>query len=306
MTTMQLECFLEVAETLNFAKAAARLNVTQPAVTQQIRSLEEELGVQLFRRTTRMVRLTQEGHIFLGDAQRILQTIRFARERFQDRDKKEWLPFAIGCHGYGDLELLPDILRAMAEVYPALRPVFRVVPFQHLYRLLVEEAVDVVMAFREKEPRESYGVYREFGKIPVSGILAADHPLAGKALLSPEELEGERLILNIPQKCPGGLSAIQHEMAKGRTSEEMFLCDTPHDSLILAKAGFGIAILPAFLAGISPGLACVPFQETRTLSYGAYYKSVAGKPLLKLFLKLCGEYFLKYPQNQLNMTPDLL
>lgn len=64
MNTFQLTCFLTVAETLSFAKAARQLNITQPAVTHQIRSLEEELNAQLFRRTTRSVEITQEGLIF--------------------------------------------------------------------------------------------------------------------------------------------------------------------------------------------------------------------------------------------------
>ena len=59
VNTFQLSCFLQVAETLNFARAAEILHVTQPAVTQQIRSLEKELGVPLFHRTTRSVKLTQ-------------------------------------------------------------------------------------------------------------------------------------------------------------------------------------------------------------------------------------------------------
>ncbi|MFR8087616.1 MAG: LysR family transcriptional regulator [Lachnospirales bacterium] len=71
MNTFQIDCFIQVAETLNFARAAERLNVTQPAVTHQIRSLEEELGVKLFRRTTRIVELTQEGILFLEDARNI-------------------------------------------------------------------------------------------------------------------------------------------------------------------------------------------------------------------------------------------
>ena len=79
MTTMQLECFLAVTETLNFAKAASQLNVTQPAVTQQIRTLEEELNVKLFKRTTRMVQLTPEGQIFFDDARDILNKIQIGR-----------------------------------------------------------------------------------------------------------------------------------------------------------------------------------------------------------------------------------
>lgn len=73
MNTMQLICFLTVAETLNFARAAERLHVTQPAVTQQIHTLEAELSTQLFRRTTRTVELTREGLIFLGDAKAMVE-----------------------------------------------------------------------------------------------------------------------------------------------------------------------------------------------------------------------------------------
>ena len=69
MNTFQLSCFLAVAEHLNFARAAEELHVTQPAVTQQIHSLEKELGATLFQRTTRKVSLTAEGLAFLSDAQ---------------------------------------------------------------------------------------------------------------------------------------------------------------------------------------------------------------------------------------------
>ena len=68
MNTAQIRCFLAVADTLNFARAAEQLHLTQPAVTHQIQTLEQELGVKLFARTTRTVRLTEEGGLFLADA----------------------------------------------------------------------------------------------------------------------------------------------------------------------------------------------------------------------------------------------
>ena len=61
MNTVQLECFLAVADNLSFARAAEQLHITQPAVTHQISSLENELNVKLFRRTTRTVALTNDG-----------------------------------------------------------------------------------------------------------------------------------------------------------------------------------------------------------------------------------------------------
>ena len=150
MNTFQLTCFLTVAETLSFVKAAKQLNVTQPAITHQIRALEEELNAQLFRRTTRAVEITQEGLIFLNDAKNVLNIIALAKKRFEEPVRDERQFFSIGCHSHNELRLLPDVLRRMSESCPTLYPVFQVVPFQNLYQLLEEEAVDVVTAFQEK------------------------------------------------------------------------------------------------------------------------------------------------------------
>jgi DNA-binding transcriptional LysR family regulator len=71
----QLRCFLAVAELRHFGHAAEQLHIVQPAVSQQIRRLERELGVDLFHRTTRTVELTPAGETFLGHAQRILDAV---------------------------------------------------------------------------------------------------------------------------------------------------------------------------------------------------------------------------------------
>ena len=139
MNTFQLTCFLTVAETLSFAKAAKLLNVTQPAVTHQIHSLEEELNAQLFKRTTRSVEITQEGLIFLNDAKNVLNIISLAKKRFEEPVVDDRQFFSIGCHSNNELRLLPEILRQMADSCPMLYPVFQVVPFQHLYQLLDAE-----------------------------------------------------------------------------------------------------------------------------------------------------------------------
>ena len=77
----QLECFLAVANSLNFSRAAEQLRLTQPAVSHQISSLEDELGVRLFSRTSRSVRLTQEGYLFTQYAGEILRLFNVSRGR---------------------------------------------------------------------------------------------------------------------------------------------------------------------------------------------------------------------------------
>lgn len=290
MNTFQLSCFLTVAETLSFAKAAKLLNVTQPAVTYQIRSLEEELNAQLFKRTTRSVEITQEGLIFLNDAKNVLNIITLAKKRFEEPVIDERQFFSIGCHGQNELYLLPEILRQMMVSCPVLYPVFQVVPFQHLYQLLDEEAVDVIISFQEKGPKKIDGIYKELAQIRISGILPASHPLAKKGLLDEDDLRTQRLLLLDPQRCPDSLNAVQNKLTIGRSVSDLFMSGSADACLTLAKTGFGIAVQPDFPSLRDPNLAYIPIMGVEPLSYGAYYKSVTGKPLLKRFLQLCKSF----------------
>ena len=118
MNTFQLSCFLAVAENLNFARAAKELNISQPAVTHQIRSLEEELNVKLFRRNTRLVELTYFGNLFLNDAREILTLADRAKKRLENLPEQEILPFSIGCGSAIPMFLFASVLREMARIYP--------------------------------------------------------------------------------------------------------------------------------------------------------------------------------------------
>ena len=296
MNTFQLTCFLTVAETLSFVKAAKQLNVTQPAITHQVRSLEEELNTQLFKRTTRSVEITQEGLIFLNDAKNVLNIITLAKKRFEEPVADERQFFSIGCHSHNELRLFPGILRQMAEACPTLNPVFQVVPFQHLYQLLEEGTADVVVAFQEKGQKNETGIYKELVQIPMTGVLPAGHPLAEKELLDEDDLRTQRLLLLDPQRCPDNLNTVQHELTTGRAVSELLMCGSADACITLAKAGFGIAIQPDFPSLRDPALAYIPIESAEPLSYGAYYKSVTGKPLLKLFLQLCRDNFPGRPE----------
>ena len=130
MNTVQLECFITVAEHLNFSRASEILRITQPAVSHQIRTLEGELGVKLFRRTSKSVALTTEGIQFLPDAELILKTAYSARSRLGSHE--DFLPFDIGCHNHMELQILPSVLERLAGEFPRLRPSTHMIPFPSL------------------------------------------------------------------------------------------------------------------------------------------------------------------------------
>ena len=112
---------------------------SQPAVSHQIRSLEEELDVRLFRRTNKSVSLTQEGMLFLPDAQLILKTALSARERLGRHE--QLMPFEIGCHNHMELRLLPKLFRKLSAEFPQIRPSVRMIPFPSILEMIANKQI---------------------------------------------------------------------------------------------------------------------------------------------------------------------
>lgn len=187
MNTVQLECFVSVAEHLNFSKASKVLKITQPAVSHQIQTLEEELEVKLFHRTSKSVSLTQEGILFLADAQLILKTALSAKERLGMRE--HFIPFELGCHNHMELNLLPPILKQLMQEFPLLRPSIRLVPFPSLISLVENSQVQAALGIKE-ESKKSILFFKELCVVPVACVCSPEHPLAQHQALTKDQLKG--------------------------------------------------------------------------------------------------------------------
>ena len=206
MNTIQLECFLAVAEHLNFSRASEVLRITQPAVSHQIQSLEEELDVKLFKRTSKSVSLTQEGIQFLPDAQLILKTALSAKERLGQHE--QFIPFELGCHNRMELNLLPPILKKLTEFFPLLRPVIQIVPFPSLLSQVENKQVHAAFGIKEEQKKSSL-YFRELCSAPMACICSPGHPLAQyrSDLLDPEQYcrktaSGTAVLFRKHGKCP--------------------------------------------------------------------------------------------------------
>lgn len=286
MNTFQLTCFLAVVDTLNFARAAEQLHVTQPAVTQQIHSLEKELNVKLFRRTTRSVRVTEEGFMFLDDARRIVETSRRAQQRFQELGRTNMRVLNIGSYSESQIMTLLPALRKLREPYPDLHPRLRIVPFQHLYRLLEEGEMDAVAGFREPASKKIAASYKEVLQAPIICVCAPDHPLASKACVSLSDLREHRLILQNPSRAQSDAARIQGELMNGRPPSELYFCETMEEAVLLVVAGYGAAILPELFITPNLNIARIPIQGVEPVSFGLYYKSVKGNEPLRDLIRL--------------------
>lgn len=152
--------------------------------------------------------------------------------------------------------------------------------------------MDVILDFQEPIPRKNSGTYRELTKVKSLCILPKDSPLSQKSSLTIDDLRKEKVILFNPQIAPSCFNPIQRIILDQKPMTDIYMQDSPESCITLAKAGFGIAVLPGLLPQKDPALAYLDFDGFEPLSYGAYYNSTAGNPVLKLFLQLCKKQFI--------------
>lgn len=291
MNTVQLECFLAVSEHLNFARAAETLNITQPAVTHQINSLEAELSTQLFHRTTRSVELTDAGALFIGDARNILSLTNAAKMRLMHKPKEEELPFFIGCHTASELQILPELIRKTKERFPNLHPILRSAPLPVMKNNLADGSLDILFGYKEKNARRQPGLYTELIKASPALAVPVWHPLATREKVSAEDLKEGCVILCDPRLNPAALTELQHLLAGTRPSSDVYFCEQLESALTLIKAGVGFTLLPDIPQMRDSALRYVPFEGNVEYSFGLYYKSLKNHPALGTFVKLAREMF---------------
>ena len=291
MNTFQLSCFLAVAEYLNFALAAQALHVTHPAVSQQIKSLEKELGARLFERTTRSVRLTEEGMAFLPDAQQIVALSQRATKRFSTGFDTPMEMLTIGCYSAACMLLLSDTLEQLRSIRPALHPDLQTIPFRHIYQRLENGDLDAVAGFREAPDTKIKAHFRELTKVPIVCVCAGSHPLAGEKEVSMDALKQEKLVLFMPPRGMLPIMRLQGELMGNRPPSEFYFCESAESIIVLVMAGYGISVLPDFLIPDDLSLVKIPLKDTEPMSFGIYYESLQGRPGLKAFIQCAKENF---------------
>src|ERR1700732_952910 len=123
MELRHLRYFLAVGEASNFTKAAARLRVAQPALSRQMQDLEDEIGVDLLRRSSRGVTLTAEGKLFLGEVRELLKRTDESVEKVRALSRGEYGELHVGYEPTPTVEILPPGLAAFRKSVPRAKVV---------------------------------------------------------------------------------------------------------------------------------------------------------------------------------------
>jgi DNA-binding transcriptional LysR family regulator len=251
MELRHLRYVVAVAETLHFGRAAARLNIRQPPLSQQIRQVEDELGVKLFDRSGRQVRLTTAGEMFVQDARLVLAQASHAGRVAERLRQGEAGQLVIGVAGPADADYFVEIMRVFAERHPQVRVVVRNMSTAEQLKALVEERLHVGFV---TPPTDHAGLqFETVLHTPIVLALPHGHPLAGRTRVPLASLAGEPMILFARSMAPGFFDAISTACrTAGFNLHVRHEVEGLQSAYGLVAAGLGLSLVPAGLDADPP------------------------------------------------------
>jgi LysR family transcriptional regulator, benzoate and cis,cis-muconate-responsive activator of ben and cat genes len=194
MELRHLRYFVAVAEEQNVTRAALRLHVSQPPLSRQIRNLENELGIRLFDRDAKSVRLTDAGRAFLAEARIILRRAEDAVEMAKDVARGKRGHIHVGYAPSLTVELLPRALKYFRESNPGVRVQLHDLSTQDMLRGLSDGKLHVALLVRVPSKVLSGLIFEELQRLPVCVVMHPEHPLARARRVGLEQVAKERLI----------------------------------------------------------------------------------------------------------------
>ncbi len=245
MELRHLRAFLAVAEELHFGRAATRLHVAQPALSQQIKQLEQDVGALLLERTTRQVRLTGTGAAFVGHARRVLDEIERARESVLLTECGERGEIRVGVTGAITWRLLPRVARTYRARYPLVRLQLHPAVFSGAHVAALHDGrIDVgfLRAPVPSGPLASRVILNE----SLVAVLPAGHPLAHQREVALTDLSNENFV-SYPSMQGSTLrdAAVHACYSAGFTPRVVQEAPDTHTVVALVGAAVGVALLPA-------------------------------------------------------------
>jgi DNA-binding transcriptional LysR family regulator len=254
----RLRYAVAVADELNFTRAAERLGVSQQVLSEQIRRLEDELGLQVFDRTTRQVRVTSHGRQILDEARAVVGAADALRDRARRLASAQAGVVRLGYSRSTAFDTAPRLVSAVTEARPELRVEVREVPSRQLPQAVRDGDVDVALSRWADDTDQLFAHTLRSGV-----ILRAGDALAGRAEVALGDLAGRSLVMHRREDAPARHDATLAACAEAGVEPEIVTARLPFDPLFTDVAeGRGVQIASESIRGALPaGLTWVPLAS---------------------------------------------
>jgi DNA-binding transcriptional LysR family regulator len=302
MELRQLRYFIAVAEELHFTRAALRMHIGQPPLSQAIQSLEEDIGAQLFERTKRSVKLTTAGELFLIDARRILAMTESARDTAKKAALGETGELRIGfTFSTPFTSLFSNVIKDYRASYPEVRLSFHELSTNRQLEQIEKQQLDLGFI------RPPNGATEENMKIPhlrlnllrrdpLMVVLPVSHALSKKKKVALKELAEESFIM-YPHKAGTGIypQVMRLCHAQGFTPKVSHEVGEASTIIGLVAAACGISILPGSFERLQmEGVAYRPISDSNAMTSLLLVRpNNDSNPLIDAFARLALSSTLK-------------
>lgn len=284
MNFNNLQSFITLAEELNFRKASERLMITQPALSQQIQQIENELQATMFFRTKRHVRLTPAGELFLIKSKELIKNIKETKVLIQDIHNGTSGFLRIGATIPAIYILMPDIIREVKKRIPNVT-----IKIQSMDTAIQEEElrnnhIDIGLGHPPFEDKTLAA--QNIATIPFEVVMSKNCHLADKNPLCMKDLSEETLILFPRRLAPLQYDTILSLCLNSGFSPKKIIEVSPAQSIIaFAGTGLGIGFIASKLQQFHhPHVIYHPLMEPRpTFTLGTIYRGEDSSPLVKTF-----------------------
>lgn len=248
MTSLrQIRSFAVLAEELHFGRAAKRLNIVQPALSMQIRALEEEIGTALFLRERKSVKLTRAGEVFLEDAVPVLGQIDAAVERVHEtvEGRTGRLRIAGSATAYASGVAAPYI-RTYLQHHPAVSLSAVEIHPLHQAKALLAGTIDIAFASQQLGDENAEAIIgQELTRFPYELAVSQSHPLAKRKRIHVDHLHEETLICLEGERDYAELNLIYGQLSL--EPQRYLWASSPLSMLSLVDANLGVAVVSAAL-----------------------------------------------------------
>jgi DNA-binding transcriptional LysR family regulator len=244
MELRQLRYFATVARELNFTRAAAKLHVAQPALSRQVKQLEDELGVGLLTRNKRGVELTPKGRAFLIEAEEILQHSERAMQSARGNGAG---PLKIGYVWGLFHSIVPQILQRFRALEPNIAVHLFDMAAAEQSKALAQGKLDAGFIGLAFEAESAGLAMQRMGTTRFVVALPKRHPLAKRRAVNLKALEGEVFLLISEEHFPGASRVMREACRAAGFKPRTLEVERGHTILSLVAAGCGVALLPEAL-----------------------------------------------------------
>lgn len=291
METRQLKYFLDVANCLNFTKAAQKNHIAQTAMSQNIISLENQLGFKLFERNNRNVSLTHMGEVFYQDALNIVRCVERAEIHMKHIASGCEGIIRIGIQGEHESHFLPRLVQRFRAAYPGVKIELMQGISGRLEQMLEDGDADVIFNVQYQSTSENVEEW-QVDTQPLCLVAPRQHRLARCRSIDRSMLADEPMLFLNPACSESIYQYMIHDSLKsGFIPNVVGYANSIHALLLMVQCGLGISVQPKSCDLGRHDLAFIPLENEPLLNIVARWRRDNENPPMPSFLSILEEVF---------------